>query len=161
LLPDGITARLPLYHRGKAIPTYALVDAADAEWVNRWRWHLGTREYVRRRENGQTVYLHRELLGLPRIFDGRVSDHIDRVVLNCRRSNLRIVTLGGNNQNRSSNRRSSSAYRGVSWCKVTNKWLAFVKVNGDLKRLGRFASETEAAEVALAARRQLLPFSTD
>lgn len=158
---EGDLARLPVVTRSGSLRAYAIIDAADAEWASQWAWRLGSNGYVARQEDSRTISLHRELLGLPRIFDGREGDHIDRVLLNCRRSNLRIVTHAGNMQNKPSCRGSSSAYRGVSWCKVTGKWLAAIRVNGELKRLGRFVSETEAAAVALEARRQLLPYSTD
>jgi len=46
----------------------------------------------------------------------------------------------------------SSKHEGVCWDKSRSAWLAFVKVNGRMKNLGRFLGENAAARVAAAAR---------
>jgi hypothetical protein len=90
-------------------------------------------------------------------------DHIDRDRLNYRRTNLRVFrkTQGANPQNKPSYHGSSSAYRGVSWHKGTQKWMAYVKTQGRVTYLGVFTSEQEAAEAARAGRQRLLPFAVD
>jgi hypothetical protein len=161
---DGV--QIPLRARDGSIRAYAIVDAADADWVNQWRWSLLNHgSYARRRETvdgrQKTILLHRELLGLPRVKDGRRGDHIDRDTLNDRRSNLRVVTHTGNMQNVPSNAGSSSQYRGVCWDKSRGKWMAKRKANGQAVNLGRFTDELEAAEIVRQARARLMPFAVD
>jgi hypothetical protein len=141
-----------------------VIDAADAEWVNQWRWSLckTTGYAVRGTEVGgrqRRVYLHRELLGLVH-GDKRQGDHIDRVYLNCRRENLRVIPHGGNLQNVRA-RGGSSRHRGVSWSKKHRKWVVQIGVGGENRYIGLFHDEQEAAEAARVARKRLMPFAVD
>lgn len=164
LSTDGLTALLPLYGQHNAIVAHAVVDASDAAWAGQWRWgyHHGYAERVDLSgERPQTVALHRELLGLPRVSDGRQGDHINRNRLDDRRSNLRIVPKGKNPQNMGNRRGTSSQYRGVSWSSKMRKWLVQVNVNGRSKYFGVFDSEEAAAERARAVRREHMPYAID
>lgn len=160
--PTGVV-RIPLRARDGAVRDYAIVDAADAEWVNQWRWHLSTSGHAARTAsvNGKKVmrFLHRELLALAK-GDGREGDHINRDRLDNRRCNLRVITHAGNAQNLSP-KGNTSKYRGVHWYARTRKWRACVSAGGKTRVLGQFDTEEEAAKVALAARRELLPFAVD
>src|SRR5206468_3438806 len=85
---DDATVTLPLRRKDGTIRAYALIDAADAAFVTPWRWHLGERYVTRTAKingRGHTIFLHRELLGLPRVSDGRQGDHINRDTLDNRR----------------------------------------------------------------------------
>lgn len=160
------TARVPLHRKNGDIRGYAIIDAADAAWVGQWRWHrVKSTGYVGRVERDgderNLVSLHRELLGLPRIADGREGDHIDRNPLNCRRGNLRVATGPQNKQNKSSYRGSTSKHRGVSWTTSQGKWHAQIQVNGKKTHLGNYDSEQEAARVAADARARLMPYAMD
>lgn len=153
--------RIPLRTRDrKTVRAYVIIDAADAQWVNQWRWCLNSVGYAVRREGKDIVLLHRALLGLVK-GDGMEGDHIDRDKLNCRRSNLRAITKHGNRQNVPARKGASSKYRGVSWDKAAGKWVAGIGINGKRKYLGYFTDEHEAAEVARAARARYLPFALD
>lgn len=162
-LPDG-AVRIPLRARDGSIRTYAIVDAADAEWVNQRTWHLdeGYAKSHRSNRDGRRVHvgLHRELLGLA-YGDPRQVDHRDRNRLNCRRANLRVIPKMGNRQNKSSARGSSSQHRGVSWQADRGLWGAWVKVNDRSIRVGSFASEAEAAEAVRQARLRLMVYALD
>jgi hypothetical protein len=159
------TVRIPLRARDGSVRAYALVDAADADWVNQWRWSLSSKGYVcrgtRTRAEGRqhVIRLHRELLGLPRVDDGRVGDHINRNKLDNRRSNLRILPKTGNPQNVPSYRGSYSPHRGVTF--HDGKWRARVQVGRKSVFVGHFDTEDAAAEAAQRARAQYLPWSTD
>jgi len=161
--PTGVV-RIPLRARDGAVRNYAIVDAADAAWVNQWRWHLSTKGYVSRtaKISGQYVKfrLHRELLGLTN-GDGFEGDHINRDRLDNRRCNLRAVSHAANTQNVTSHQGTTSKHRGVSWNKQKRKWEGRVRVNGRAIHLGYFADESQAAEAARAARARLLPNATD
>lgn len=164
VIQDDGTAHIPLHARNGSVRAYAVVDAADAEWAGQWRWSFVGLGYVGRTdpsdEHRGPIWLHREILGLPRVLDGRVGDHIDRDKLNCRRSNLRIVTRSGNTQNQPG-RAGTSQYRGVSWSTARGKWVAQLRINGQKRYFGLYDSETEAAEVARAARARLMPYAVD
>lgn len=151
---DGITARIPLHVRGGAVVAYALIDAADAEWASRWRWGINE-GYARR---GRT-YLHRALLGLTP-GDDIEGDHINRDRLDCRRVNLRAIPHAGNRQNHPS-RGGTSSHRGVSWIQRSQKWMAYIQVQGQTTSLGLYMTEDEAATAARAARARLMPYATD
>lgn len=160
---DGETARIPLAARDGTIQAYAVIDSADADWAGKWRWHLDNHGYAMRRERGTTerhpILLHRALLGLAH-GDPMTGDHIDGDRLNDRRANLRAIPLAAQSQNRRSHKGSSSRYRGVSWSKQRQKWVAYVGVNYKLTHLGVFDSEEEAARVASEARLRLHEYAT-
>lgn len=162
---DDTIVRIPLRARDGSVRAYAIVDAADAEFISQWRWQINsvTGYALRKKREGQrthTIYLHRELLGLVPA-DGLFGDHIDRDRLNCRRSNLRVLRLGENQQNTSAQRGTSSVYRGVSWIAQSGKWRAAIRVKSKTYTLGLFENESDAANAARVARQQILPFSTD
>jgi hypothetical protein len=162
------TVRIPLRAKDGSVRAYALVDAADAEFVGRWTWRLDAQGYAGRGERvgGRTgpythIFLHRELLGLPRGDQAIITDHINRDRLDNRRANLRALLKASNPQNVPSYRGASSQYRGVSWMKRNRKWIAYVQIEGKQHYLGLFVSEDEAASAAKAARVRLLPYATD
>lgn len=156
---------VPLHARDGSVRAYAIVDAADADWVNQWRWFMKNEGYARRSAprnggNQHAIYLHRELLGLVR-GDGLQGDHMDRNRLNCKRSNLRIAMHGQNQQNCSSKDGATSIYRGVYWDKDKRKWRAQVSIKNRTENIGRFSDELDAAKAALDARRRLMPYATN
>jgi hypothetical protein len=164
LSADGLTALVPLLDRTDAIRGYATIDADKAVWVGQWRWHLLRSGYAARTDvtgPRRAVFLHRELLGLPRIRDGREGDHIDRDKLNDRLSNLRVVTHAQNMQNLTPRQGMSSQYRGVGWDKSRSKWVAYVMLNGKMHNLGYFSDESGAAEVARLARERVFSHSAE
>lgn len=163
-LADG-SVSLPIFRRDGSIRSYVIVDAADAEWVSRWRCHLDSYGYAMR--SGPTVngkqpliYLHRELLGLKH-GDPRTGDHIDRDRLNCQRSNLRVLTKAENGQNTHGQPTASSQYRGVSWRKDQHRWAAYITYGGKKHHLGFYTDERQAAAIARAARLKHLPYSVE
>jgi hypothetical protein len=89
---------IPLGHTGK----FALVDAADYEWLTQWKWyHCGAHTgYAKRpqREGKRRLflYMHRIIVGAPQ---GMLVDHINHNTLDNRRANLRLVTPSQNRQN--------------------------------------------------------------
>lgn len=128
----------------------ALVDDADFEFLNQWKWIAIKDEntfYAARGEykNGKqtTLQMHRVLLGLinPKI----EGEHIDRNGLNNQRNNLRIANRSQNCSNRPSFKGSSSKYKGVSRFGNTNKWRARIQKDSVSKTIGIFNNEQEAA----------------
>lgn len=165
---DHDIALIPLYARDGSIRAYATVDTADSEWVGQWRWYLSSEGYATRtesrgrRHSSHQFKLHRELLGLV-LGDGLEGDHINRIKLDNRRSNLRALPQKGRPQmqNLPGKQGSSSRFRGVSWDKARGKWEAYMSVDRRRHHLGRFSSEHDAAEAARAARAALMPYAWD
>ena len=102
----------------------ALVDDADYEWLNKWKWYAvkGTSTYyVMTYIKNRSTRMHRLILGLtdPKI----LGDHKDHNGLNNQRHNIRICTISENQKNKIS--RGSSKYLGV--CLQKNKYTRFFK----------------------------------
>ena len=110
----------------------------------------------------ETIALHRALLGLTP-GDGWEGDHVDRIPLNCRRSNLRRLPRKGrpNTQNVPRYSSTGSAYRGVYWYPKYQRWLAKLQVSKKTHFLGYFDSAEEANEIVKAARLRLMPYAVD
>lgn len=71
--------------------------------------------------------------------------------------NLRIATRGQNNINALAHRNNTSGRMGISWCSQTNKWKAYLKVDGKLLWLGRHDSYEGAVLVREEAERLHYP----
>lgn len=134
----------------------AIVDDEDYEELNKHKWYAqrrATNYYaVRNVRDGfgkYTLQMHRQILGLiPG--DGKICDHINRVTLDNRTSNLRIVNKAGNNRNHNGYSHNTSGHNGVSWNKNRHKWEAYVHTNSKCNYLGVF----ESLEDAIQARRE-------
>lgn len=125
----------------------ALVDDADFDWLNQWKWFAAKSKktfYARRaKDKNQLVHMHREILGISSETD-LMPDHIDRNGLNNQRFNLRIATITQNNSNQTIRVNKSSKYRGVS-IRDDGRWKAEIRSNKKLFHLGYFNDERDAA----------------
>ena len=72
-----------------------------------------------------------------------VVDHKDFDRTNNKLSNLRLITVRENTNQK--HVKSTSEYVGVSRCKTTKKWNAFIFINGKNKNLGSFMDELDAS----------------
>lgn len=131
--------------------TFTMVDDADFDWLNQWKWNLlsGHRtSYVTRKITDlygkpKAVYMHRLIM---KAVSGVVVDHIDGHGLNNQRGNLRICTINENNKNmRKPSHGVTSKFKGVSWDSTRNKFQAHIHNNGFQKNLGRYDNEMCAA----------------
>lgn len=153
---------IPLHGR-KFSGLVAIVDREDAELVGQAAWRavvvqtkeaLATKRRIlryvsARRRDGvypefpRYLYLHRLVMG---VTDPRIHvDHINHDGLDCRKSNLRLVTHQQNHFNRRPNSGSTSKFKGVHWRKNEQKWGAVICLNNSRINLGYFDSEIEAA----------------
>ena len=82
-------------------------------------------------------YLHR-LVMQPAV--GMVVDHINRVKVDCRKANLRVITVAQNNLNVAP---KLGKYKGVY--KSGNNWHAKLSSNGATYSIGSYKSEKQAA----------------
>jgi hypothetical protein len=136
--PRDTIRRIALAHGG-----FVLVDAADFEWLNRYRWTArGTGGYATRYEKGRMISMHREIMNAPR---GMVVDHIDHNKQNNCRSNLRTCTRRQNVCNRVKRIGCVSRFKGVLFNKLCGKWYAQAYLKHECFKTGFFADEVEAA----------------
>lgn len=82
-------------------------------------------------------------------------DHINRDRTDNRLCNLRLATRSQNNMNRRQLDANRSGYRGVSFCKNTNKWVVRIRRDGRYDYLGLYATPEEASKVYDAAAREI------
>ena len=128
----------------------ALVDAPDLALVSGHTWrplrgHNG-KVYAYANRNG-LIYMHRLILGTP---PGMETDHRNGDGLDNRRANLRVATPSQNSANmgkpaRPDRSAHTSRFKGVSWDRTRQKWLAKICLNGLHRNLGRYESESDAA----------------
>ncbi len=131
----------------------AIVDAADFDWLNQWKWHAsgphGHTFYAARRDveapGRPIVYMHRLIHGI----SARHVDHINRDGLDNRRENLRAASVSQNQAN-SRQRPSRQPYRGVERLPNGN-YRARLKRPGQSQHLGVFADAESAARARDAA----------
>lgn len=147
----------------------ALIDTDDLskvqEFPYKWfaRWCPHTKSYYvagnTKRQNGKasTLIFHRYIMTPGK---GVMIDHINHNELDNRKSNLRMVTNAENQQNRKGPRTGNiSGYRGVSWNKKKEKWVAYYRLNGKLTYLGEFLDRHEAGRIAAKARLEVMPYA--
>src|ERR1041385_682326 len=131
---------------------YALVDDADFDFLNRFRWHLSAGRYAATFVNGQRERMHRLLFNNP---ENITIDHIDGNGLNNQRSNLRLATMTQQQWNRRKHVVSSSKYKGVYWNKDRNCWVTRIVYKGNHRHLGCFNSEVKSAKIYNREARKL------
>lgn len=124
----------------KESKVYFYIDIGDLEKAKEYKWHI-CNGYVVTCVQGKYFRLHQILLGFPK----SGIDHIDRNPLNNRRSNLRLCNQQQNTANTGLFKHNSTGYKGVSWDKGRNKYIAKIKLNGKTINLGRYAAAEDAA----------------
>lgn len=71
-----------------------------------------------------------------------------------KRKNLRICSQSQNCSNKDKQRRNTSGFKGVTFSRANNKWMAQIQANKKYKNLGYFTDKKEAAKAYnLAARK--------
>ena len=76
--------------------------------------------------------------------EGLVIDHINGDRADNRLENLRMCTFQENHFNRGKQSNNKSGYKGVSWHKQKQKWVAQIKLDGRNKFLGFFDDPAKA-----------------
>lgn len=131
----------------------ALIDAADVPLVSGLNWcaNKSRKTYYAHRTvslggKQSKVILHRLLMSPgPELH----VDHINGNGLDCRRANMRVVTLQQNNLNRGIRCSNKCGMKGVS--KVGSRFMAQIQTNGVRQYLGLFPTPEEAHAVYCAA----------
>lgn len=86
---------------------------------------------------------------------GYFIDHINGNKTDNRLQNLRLATNSQNQQNRPAPKNSSSGYRGVTYHKAVNKWMARICHKGQRKTIGFYDSPEDAYEAYKAEAKNL------
>ena len=133
-----------------------LVDADLYEKLNSFSWRPldkgSGRVYAVRDAKGPDgkpllIYLHRQIKKAKK---GEKVDHANRLTLDNRSENLRVVTSGGNAVNRGKSKYfggkpTSSDFIGVTWDRGAGKWRAQLRYNGKNLFLGHHTDPWAAA----------------
>ena len=117
----------------------AIVSNKDFERVNKYKWLLTDKKYVRR--NNSKLSLHRFILNAPK---NKKVDHKFHNTLDNRRSKLRLCTHAQNMANMKPHKGGTSKYKGV--IRISNgSWIAHLTVDYVPMYLGIFKKEKHAA----------------
>lgn len=128
----------------------AMVDDADFEWLNQWKWCARVTPYtvyafrgIEKNKKRSTIQMHRQILGLSnRMVFG---EHKDGNGLNNTRGNIRPCTPSQNMMNKVSESDSSSRFKGVYWHKDAKSWCAIIVSEGVRTYIGVYENEEDAA----------------
>ena len=121
-------------------------DLEDYDEIKNYCWSCH-RDYVRC--NYEKIYLHRLVMNL--VNKNTEIDHINHNPMDNRKENLRKCSGSENCRNRMKATNNTSGVKGVSWHKVTNKWMAYIGVSHKLIYLGLFTNIEDAVKVRLEA----------
>lgn len=127
-----------------------LISKEDLAIVGKYHWFLsGQTKWpeVRAKKQGRVIVLSRLILSA---VSGQIVDHINGNRLDNRRENLRLATHTENGRNRRISINNTSGFKGVTYCKALNKWIAQIEIKVDSNRkgisIGYFANKVEAAK---------------
>jgi hypothetical protein len=137
-------------HSDGAVVARTWVDDEDFAYLSQWTWRLSG-GYAKRTEAGKTLGLHNLVAERAGMDMSKEIDHISRIQLDNRRSNLRPATRQEQNRNQGKSKNNKSGVKGVSWNKNTNRWRATIRINGRQLHLGLFDDLENAARAREAA----------
>jgi hypothetical protein len=151
--PNPSVIQIPLTRGYTAIVSLQDADLARFKWSTRINGKYTAYAAHLRKDpthpRGQSLLLlHRVILERVlnrKLVKGEIVDHINGDGLDNRRENLRLATYNQNTLNSKIQSRNTSGYRGVSWRKCANKWIAKIVVNGKNLYLGLFTDKHQAA----------------
>jgi hypothetical protein len=128
--------------------TFTFVDDEDFHELNKHKWHPAKEAsgmiYVKRNIGfGIKQRMHIAILGQ---IEGKMIDHRNRNGLDNQRHNLRYCSNAENQRNRGAQRNNKSGYKGVSWYKGSDRWVAQIKCDGVKLHLGYFTCLVKAAK---------------
>lgn len=131
---------------------FAIVDNADFEWVNSYRWSYHAQGYATGRVKKEHILMHRFIVKTPTNLE---TDHINGNKLDNRRSNLRTATHAENNMYKKKQKNNTSGYKGVSWHKTLKYWTGYIRHNQKRILLGYFKTKEDAARSYNKAAKEL------
>ena len=124
-----------------------LIDPGDYEkFVKGYSFMLhpgGYVQYSSTKDGLNCKRLHRMIMGEP---EGMDVDHKNVNPLDNRRENLRVATTQQNQYNKNKNKTNTSGFKGVSFKKQNQKFVAQIRIDGKNKHLGYFSTAEGAHE---------------
>lgn len=135
---------------------YAIIDSEDHPKLAQYRWGLagGSKQdgyYAARTEAGQTIYLHRQVMGAKK---GQEVDHINGNRLDARKKNLRFVTSTQNKWNMRLRKDNRHGCKGLRWREDVKSWRVNVKVEGKEIQIGYFKRKRDAIKARREAEKK-------
>ena len=82
-------------------------------------------------------------------------DHKNNIKLDNNVTNLRWATLQENSMNQKLRSNNTSKYKGVTFDKRCNKWMAYIRINGKLKHLGYFDNIDDAINARVKKAKEI------
>lgn len=132
--------------------TQGMVTLVDDEWfpiLSKWNWYAqdsGWGYYAARdiggRHSKMHVYMHRYILMAP---DEWEVDHKNGNKLDNQEHNLRILKPSWNRSNKGPMAKNTTGYKGVSFDKSRQVWIAHIQFQRKQYNLGRFTNKDDAA----------------
>jgi len=151
---DDTIIKITVYNKNKII-IEAISNAKYETYIKQYIWRLSDTKgpkYIKTvwyDNNGiqHQKSLHQLIIEISGqiVPDGYEIDHKDGNSLNCLDDNLRVCTQSQNRQNIKKYNNNKSGYKGVSWHKASNKWVAQITINKSHKYLGAFPTKEDAA----------------
>jgi hypothetical protein len=138
----GEFAELLVCNENGDIVARPLIDLEDVNRVLVHRWHLTSNGYIASRIDGRIITLQRFILNIE---GKREGDHINRDILDNRKSNLRPCSDSQNKMNRPMQHDNKTGYKGVSYCNYYKKWRATINKNRKQISVGYFKNPLDAA----------------
>lgn len=127
---------------------FALVSCRDYHKLRRYKWYMRAGYAARHIYAGGKRYhqpMHREIMGLVR-GDKKQVDHRNGVKIDNRRSNLRIASMGQNQQNRARLQTNTTGCKGVIYHKRDRHYVAALRHNGKRYWSRYFDNPVDAAK---------------
>jgi len=119
-------------------------DLEDYNRIKDYCWREDKRGYILTTINKKMKRMHR-LLTTPN--KNEVVDHIDHLIYDNRKSNLRICLQQNNLTNKRMQSNNTSGCVGVMWLKKRKVWEVHIHLNKKLVRLGYFDNFYKAVEI--------------
>jgi hypothetical protein len=137
---------------------HAIVETKLYDWLMQWKWsaHWSKKTnsfYAKTAVLGDdgkmhTICMHRLILGLKE-GDEKQVDHVNHDTLDNRRfinseEQLRLANNSENGRNARKSKANTSGYKGVTFRKDLNKWVASIRINRKPIHLGFFDDPKDA-----------------
>lgn len=118
-----------------------IFDLDDYNTISKYTWFLTPNGYLKTGADiGTHRFIHRLIMN---VCDDEYVDHINGDKLDNRKCNLRICC---NAQNSINCQRKTGVMRGVTFSKKSNKWLAYIVIDGQQKSLGYYINKNDAID---------------
>ena len=136
-------AIIELFNKKREKVGEQIVDDQEYYKLILYSWHR-TSQYSAANINGKTWLMSRFLMNCDD--EEMMVDHADGNPSHNKKSNLRIVTVAQNNQNKKLSKNASSIYTGVNYCKTYKRWKTTIMLNYECLYRKTFKTELEAAK---------------